>query len=95
MVATYKTSILITDTDFPHQEDITKCTAEEADSGIICHSINSERNGFGTILIRTFDSDVVVLSLSYIQNMIEHGSINVYTQLVKDSGTEEFDVVKL
>ena len=88
MVATYKTSILTTDTDLLHQQDISECTAEEADPRIIRHSINLAGYGFETVIIRTVDSDDVVLSLSYVQNMMEHGAKNVYTQLLKNSGTE-------
>ena len=68
---------------------------EEADPRSIRHSINLARNGFETVIIRTVDSDVVGLLLSYVQNMMEHGAKNVYTLLVKNSGTEEFDIVKL
>lgn len=45
--------------------DITPSTQEEADTRILLHVAHCVKNGFKNILIRTVDTDVVVLSIAY------------------------------
>ena len=77
------------------QQDISDCTAEEADPRIIRHSINLAKNGYKDITIRTVDSDVVVLSLANVPHMTENGATSIFTQLVNSNGTDEFDLIDL
>ena len=95
LVVTYENKILTNNTSLLDQQDISDCSAEEADPRIIRHAINLARNGFEDITIRTVDSDVLVLSLANLHKLIENGSRNIFTQIVKSNGTEEFDLIEL
>ena len=44
---------------------INNCNHEEADTRLISHSLHARQTGFKQIMIRTVDTDVVVLATAY------------------------------
>ena len=71
--------------------DIKSCTAEEADPRIIRHAINQVKNGINCITIETVDSDVLVLSISNIQKILEAGAFSVFVRLLH----KEYDIIEI
>ena len=52
---------------------IVKCVCEEADGRILRHAINMGRQGYNHVLVKTVDSDVVILSIAYADVARKHG----------------------
>ena len=77
------------------QSDISVCSCEEADPRLVRHALNQAKNGYDDITIRNVDSDVVVLSLSYVDQIMEAGAKSVFTQLEKRGGAEEHNLIEL
>ena len=58
------------------EADIRKCSSEEADARIVRHVINLGKNGYTDVLVKTVDSDVVILCIAYSELAISNGIIN-------------------
>ena len=86
-VVTLSDTILTNLNDLIVQNDINCCTAEEADPRLIRHEINQAGNGLENITFRTVDSDVLVLSLSSVERLIQAVVESVFLVLVKKNGT--------
>ena len=54
---------------------------EEADPRLIWHAINQATNGVKTIHIETIETDVLVLSLSHAESMIQAGANSIHTHV--------------
>lgn len=68
LVATYGESVLV----LPAREDVSSlspCSHEEADTRIFVHAVDAAVHGHMNILIRTVDTDVLVLAVSIFQTM--------------------------
>ena len=90
-VVTFNDTILTNDTNLASQSDIKFCTAEEADPRLIRHAMNQAVNGIKCITIETVDSDVLVLSIGHIENLIAAGASNAYIRLAK----KEYDLIEI
>ena len=66
--ATDKESVLCShqdaDTDF-----ISPCNHEEADTRVIIHAFDAARKGSQKLLIRTVDTDILVLAIAYVERL--------------------------
>ena len=51
------------------EELIAYCNVEEADARLIRHEINLSKQGYKNILIHSVDSDVLLLSIAYVNKM--------------------------
>ena len=45
--------------------EIKQCSSEEADPRIVRHVINPGKKGYTNVQVKTFDSDIVILCLTY------------------------------
>ena len=52
------------DTDF-----ISPCNHEEADTRVIIHAFDAARKGSQKLLIRTVDTDILVLAIAYVERL--------------------------
>ena len=59
-------SILSNDNNLITAERINNCTVEEADPRLVRHAMHCAEKGFHNIVVRTIDTDVLVLLISYI-----------------------------
>ena len=53
----------------PHLTSLASCNHEEADSRMLLHASHAAQHGHHAILIRTVDTDVVVLAVSLAQEL--------------------------
>lgn len=53
----------------PDQTSLAPCNHEEADSRMLLHASHAAQHGHHAILIRTVDTDVVVLAVSLAQEL--------------------------
>ena len=60
------------------------CGAEEADQRLVRHALNLLRNGYKSILIRTIDTDVLNLLISYF-SQLELDDVNVYAYMINSN----------
>ena len=60
------------------------CGAEEADQKLVRHALNLLRNGYKSILIRTIDTDVLNLLISYF-SQFELDDVNVYAYMINSN----------
>ena len=63
------------------QVSVRPCEAEEADQRLVRHTLNLINNGYKNILVRTIDTDVLVLLLSYI-GQVELNDIEIHAYLI-------------
>lgn len=53
----------------PMLHDLSPCSHEEADTRMILHAKNAVQNGFSRVVIKTVDTDVVVLAVSFVHRI--------------------------
>ena len=63
ILTTFKTEILC-NSNLP-QSNLSPCSHEEADARMILHLADAAKAGYNRILVRTVDTDVVVLAVCY------------------------------
>ena len=80
LTITYGNTILSSAPQLFEQLDIFHCTAEEADPRLVGHSMNGIRNGYKNVVVRTVDTDVLILLISYFPFMKDNDS-QVYALL--------------
>ena len=95
IVVNFNETILSNDELLLSEEDISNCTPEEADPRLIRRSINQAKNGFEDINKRTVDYDVFILTLVYSYYMVDYGAKQVFLYLATNTGTDEYDIIKL
>ena len=69
MIATYRNTSLSSPSscsEFNTQVSVRPCEAEEADQRLVRYTLNLINNGYKNILVRTIDTDILVLLISYI-----------------------------
>ena len=64
LVVTTKGSTILSNKDCAILESIKTSTQEEADSRLLLHAFNANRSGYKKLMIKTVDTDVVVLSIA-------------------------------
>ena len=65
------------------------CTAEEADQRLVRHALNMIKSGYKNVLVRTIDTDVLVLLLAHIPQVDD---VNIHAYLVNSD--KFYDVQK-
>lgn len=53
----------------PRRDGLMQCSHEEADTRILLHALDASQCGYRKILIRTIDTDIVVLAVSEVKDM--------------------------
>ena len=84
LVVTYKNTSLTSEPsclELDQHLPVRPCEAEEADQRLVRHTLNLVLNGYESILVRTIDTDVLVLLISHI-GQIELGDVNIYAYLI-------------
>ena len=69
IIVTSEDMALTIKVDYEAINEISPCSHEEADSRLMLHSANAVSNGFAKIMIRTVDTDVVVLAAAHFSNI--------------------------
>ena len=95
LVVTLNDTILTNINNLLVKNDINYCTADKANPRLIQYAINRAANGLENITIWTFDSHILVLTLSSVKKLIQAGLKRVLIVLVKKNGTEEFILIKI
>ena len=71
-------SILINDDILHSSIRINKCMSEEADARLVRHTIDCVEHGYDRIVVRTVDTDVLILLIGNISYMNELGDATIY-----------------
>ena len=77
------------------EELILYCNTEEADAKLIRHCINLADQGYKHIVLRTVDSDVLVLMLAYSHVMLQSGAITIYVQFGVGIYKKYYNIINL
>ena len=83
------------------QVSVRPCEVEEADQSLVRHTLNLIKNGYKNILVRTIDTDVLVLLISYIKKVeLNDKEIHAYLinsdrhynieQIIRELGSDIF-----
>ena len=72
LVVTYNDSILTNIENIINADEILCCNIEEADQRIIRHLINCAVNGFKKLFVITGDTDVLILLIAALPNILEN-----------------------
>ena len=87
LVATYKTSVLCSsevEAADLHDVLITSCQSEEADQRLIRYTLHCVSEKYGKIAVRTVNTDVLVLFLSYVSQVHDSSSnIVIYAHMLQ------------
>ena len=78
LVFSHKDSILTTDTRLMDCPSIAYCTIEEADARLVRHTLHLAATGYKNIIVRTVDTDVLILLCAYSPYWLNDSSANVY-----------------
>ena len=92
VVVTYDKSILSNDNNLITAERINNCTAEEADPRLVRHAMHCAEKGFHNIVVRTIDTDVLVLLISYIPYLDAVCQSNIYAMMGTGGNIDYYDV---
>ena len=67
VVMTYRDGVVVSGSDVPMDftDNIAPCNHEEADTRIILHCLHAAQNGLKRLAVRTVDTDIVVLAISF------------------------------
>ena len=77
------------------EELILYCNREEADAKLIRHCINMADQGYKHIVLRTVDSNVLVLMLAYSHVMIQSGAITIFVQFAVGIYKKYYNIINL
>ena len=72
LVITYNDSILTNIENIVAEDEISNCDIEEADQRIIRHLINCAKNEFKKLFLSTGDTDVLILLMSVLPNILKN-----------------------
>ena len=97
LVATYKTTVLcsspVETVDLHNEVSITSCQSEEADQRIIRHALHCILEQYKKVVVRTVDTDVLILLISYVGQFYEKCSnIWIYANIM-NSSCQYYDII--
>jgi len=69
IISTYNDRIASNTADYSHDSTITPSDHEEADGRLLLHSLHCSKKGFTKVMIRSVDTDVVILAIAAFQNL--------------------------
>ena len=72
-VVTFQETILSNSLDLVNDKEINYCSSEEAAPRLLRHAINQVKNGYKNIVIKTVDTDVLILAVAYCPRLITYG----------------------
>ena len=76
-----------------HDISITHCQSEEADQRLIRHTLHCISAQYKKIVVRTVDTDVLILLMSYVSQFYDLCTdVNIYAHMV-NSACEYYDVI--
>ena len=84
MVASYQNTALSFPSSCSEMDtpvSVRPCEAEEADQRLVRHTLNLISNGYNNIIVRTIDTDVLILLISYIEQ-IELNAVELHAYLI-------------
>ena len=84
LVATYKNTCLVLKPsclELDQKLPVCPCEAEEADQRLVRHALNLAHCGYRNILVRTIDTDVLVLLIAHIAQ-VELGDVSIHAYLI-------------
>ena len=89
LVATYKRGVKcssIIETIESSDISIMDCQSEEADHRLIRHTLHCVFEQYQTIVVRTIDTDVLVLLISYVGQFLDHcNDKNIYAHMIQSN----------
>ena len=81
LVITKDDSIITNRDELIAEVRINTCTSEEADARLVRHAINCVENKFSRVVVRTVDTDVVILLIGNVPYMNELGHSKIHAML--------------
>ena len=89
MVATYKDTVLCStsiETLDSHDISITQCQSKEADQRLIRHTLHCISAQYKKIVLRTVDTDVLILVMSYVSQFYDLCTdVNIYPHMMNST----------
>ena len=89
MVATYKDTVLCStsiETLDSHDISITHCQSKEADQRLIRHALHCISAQYKKIVVRTVDTDVLILVMSYVSQFYDLCTdVNIYPHMMNST----------
>ena len=85
LVVTYKNTSLVSQpscSELDQHVPTRPCEAEEADQRLVRHALNIIANGYTNVLVRTIDTDVLILLVSYISQQQIGDGVNIHAFLI-------------
>ena len=72
-VVTFHETIPSNRVDLVNDKEINYCSSEEAGPRLLRHAMNQLKNGYKNIVIKTVDTDVLILAVAYCPRLITYG----------------------
>lgn len=91
----HKSQILSNRIDYMNDTNINNCTSEEADPRLLWHIIYQASVVLRNIMVKTVDTDVLILATAYCGKLISHGIDTFFVEFGSGSHTKYFNVVEL
>ena len=85
MITTYRNTTLCSQSaclELDQHTCVRPCESEEADQRLVRHTLNLVQNGYKNILVRTIDTDVLVLLISHVRQLVEYDDVQLYAYLI-------------
>ena len=82
LIITKDDKIVSKNTSLDVTEMINFCSAEEADAKLVRHMIHCVKFGFHNVVVRTVDTDVLILVISFTYFTDQYGHSNVFVHFV-------------
>ena len=86
LIVTYKDGILVSGGEVSDERCIVYCTSEEADARVVRHARDAASEGFTFIMIRTIDTDVLILALSYASTLSVEKEHSIFVAMYSTKG---------
>ena len=95
LVVTYNDSILTNIENIINADEILCCNIEEADQRIIRHLINCAVNGFKKLFVITGDTDVLILLIAALPNILENFQCELVCQFGIGNNIRHYNINNL
>ena len=95
LVVTFKETILSNSVELMNECAINYCSAEEADPRLLRHAINQASNGLKCIVLKTVDTDVLVLAIAYCNRLMANDVNSFCVEFGVGSRTEYYNIIEI
>ena len=92
LVVTKGDSVISNDLSICSSNDISYCTAEEADPRLVRHALHCINQEYGNVIVYTGDTDVLILLISFCHKAHNFKFSNVFTYFVTQGTVKVFNV---